>query len=274
MEIIVKTKPNAIAASAFLTISDKITIARKDKKLIEAEFVEVKAHIKRMMVLLGLSESNYPDTIELDYMTEKYKEIYYRYSIKDIELAIDMALNGTIDHNVNLYDRPFSPAFFSPLLIKYTEYRAQLSRQNTHTNKQNNEPSNFEKWNIMENGVLNLWDKFKAGEAELDDFQWYYFNFLHRDCQVMTTTKSQFQVAQKKAKSLLDIEVKTINQHRRQMLIRQIREAAGENAINDKAKEILLFNYYSELKEMDANLIDMLPENPYKEEINTKKTDG
>lgn len=237
-----------------------MSIARKDKKLPAVKIEEVKAHLKRMWVLLGLNLSNYPEQVEFDYLSAKYREIYARYSIRDIELAVDLALNGSIDQKLNLYDKPFSPAFFSPLMIKFTEYRRQESRQQSAINEE--EKTAFEIWEIKADAVLNLWDKFAAGLTDIADFNWFNYNFLSHTCKILQPSKEQIQAAEIKAKSLLDIEVEAINRHRKNMFIRTIREAAGTNSIKDKAKEIILFNYFTELQAMDGRLQDYIPENP------------
>lgn len=243
----------AISVSRNLPTFSKIELARKEAKLINTDIDEVKFHIKRMFVLLGLNQANYPKTVEFDYISLAYKEIYGGYSIKEIELAVNLSLSGDIKYTINLYDKPFSPVLFSPLMIKYKEYRRINRRSKSVIEKQRTREEDYRE---MKETAIKYFNNYRNGDSS--GLTFYLYDWLNRyeilipeddsKCEALKTASMELEKEMEKEKSMC------INSGE----VKKVLDSYNKTKQINRAKEINLKEYFDDLIEKGMEIEDVI----------------
>jgi len=222
---------------------NKFDIIVSSEKLIHEDIITIKNFLKKLFVVIGVSKANMPTQVEFDFLADKIRTTFRNYTLADIELAFDLAIEDKINYNLNLFDKPFSIQFLSGLMKKYKEYRNKSKEYLAALEPPKEEiiPSKEDVMEDMKRGVLELFEGLKDGTATFDDCYWYYYNYLDRDLDLIKASSSEKKNAIQWAKEYL-LGVKKEQAKSLKDLIQGL-TANDEQAITNTAKERVLMIY-------------------------------
>lgn len=236
-------------------IASRVSEIITAKKLRDDALFNVADHIKRMYILIGIPSSKIPDQLEFDFLLRSYKTAFAKYSLKEIEYAFELAVNGTINYDLKLYDSSFSVVYVSGLMKKYAEWKRNEFDFKKATQKALPEISEADKFAKMKASSLKAFDDFKAGDVSGVGF--YIYNFLN-DLGIIDPSPekkhSAIREAEKNRRSELNANKGYVSNRRFKELTESF-ENTDSLTVN-RAKEINLRQFFSDLIEMDDELIN------------------
>ena len=229
-------------------ISNKFVEIVQSGKIIDDDIKSVKVFLKKIFVLLGIGETNMPTQMEFDFLAKKVRETFRMYTMKDIELAIDLVNEDKINYNLNLYDKPFSIPFLAGLMKKYKDYRNKNKDYLNALRPQDEapEPSKEQIMEEMKAGVLELYENVKNNTATFDDYYWYYYNYLERDLGIIKLTYQEKQDILKWSEEYVLLKKKE-ETNSFKFLMSGVLTDKDDKRIKNTAKERALHLYLSEL---------------------------
>lgn len=225
-------------------------------KIIDESLQNIAAHIKRIFMILGISGNNVPQDLEFDFLVRTYKLSFSQFTLKEIELAFKLAINLTIEYNLNLYDKMFSVVYVSDLMKRYTDYKRQSTEYQKSRVEFIPEKSEAEIYAIMKTAALDSFTEYKKGNPEYVKF--YIYDWLNRN-EILVPTLERKKTAMIRAKEQIEAELNSkkglISRSR---LIDLERMLLGEGVQIARAKELNLKEFFDDMIETGTELIDLI----------------
>lgn len=103
----------------------------KEKKLIDADEVEIKDCLKYVYLLIGLRPQNYPDGGEKEFLHRYIAQNWGVHRLGEVRLAFDLAIQGKLNidpKDVNCYEN-FSVLYFGRIMSAYRQHALELVKQ-------------------------------------------------------------------------------------------------------------------------------------------------
>jgi len=237
--------------------SDKL-VRTITQPLISTESIEnIKICLKKILVCVGAGQYNIPTKEEFFFLCSKFKEVFKKYSLLDIELAIDLVNEGEITHDLKLYDKPLSIVFLSELMRKYDTYkqtnekykRALIPQYELEAKSEN------DKFIIIKNALYDIWDSYMKGEDIKRRLRFYYYDTLIEYDELFKPSDESKWAAMRIATEQIEDEFKfnrEIGRLKGKIISPDMRNK--KEHIKDRAKELLMVKHFEELKEMGIDL--------------------
>lgn len=254
--------------------------ALKSTHIKEEKSRQINEFLLKTYFLLGISETNRPKEKQQTLLIEAFKVEFAHYTLKEIDIAFSLARKGLLQKgkkilDLNLYDKPFSIQYVSELMVSYKEYRKTHSDYIHHKRlPEETEPSKQEQYNVLKKGLYSLWHRFKGGEDIRADLGWYLYTTLYdyhdlfnpsieakfdamKRCVDLLKAKKAAQLSAKKnhiASMSVSNQEQRQDKARQQILFDDIPKVHTEDELKNKAKELLMWEFFKNLKELGDDL--------------------
>jgi hypothetical protein len=154
-----------------LTMTERNVIENtKDKKISDSTESEVMTLLKYIFAFVGLKD--YPFEEEFLILSKATKRLLFNFTSKEITYAFDLAIKGTIQYDLNLYDKSFSIVYLSGLMNEYEKYRASVNAKykklleeiETQEKAPSQEEIKLLNYKAAKEGCIDLFSKIKSGK--------------------------------------------------------------------------------------------------------------
>lgn len=231
----------------------QVLAVMQENKIRSETVKNISDHLKRLFIVLGLSERQIPNEIEYGILLNTYKTFFSEYSIKEIEYAIELSIKDKIQVELNLYDKPFSVVHISNIMKKYKAWRNENSdfKNNRALLAAPPEKTPDEIWNIMAAAAIKSFNNYKEGNPE--NIKSHIYDWLDEN-KIINISKELKWEAVKKAKGMLGNEAESKMDFPIYKYRSIVKMYSSESVEISRAKEILLKDYYNGLIEFEENL--------------------
>ena len=249
----------------------KIVKAYYDRKIstfFEAEdknqqFQNLHKLLIKWCVLTGVKPM--PLDEEMRMFVEYVAEHFYRFSLLEIDNAFNLATAGKLNVDPNHY-QSFNVIYISNILNAYVEFRGKyiLDYRKKLEESQKVEPTEEEKTQLMIEGILEAFDRYKE-EPYFNPFGWVSYDFLTR-LGVINLSNEQKEDIKNKAIEMTIEELKYKKVETKHKSERKQISNLIEELINDKSgkqdvvirncKNLGLMCYYDYILENNLSLND------------------
>jgi len=202
---------------------------------------------------LGISGNSIPTDFEFEHLIKMYKIAFINHTLAEIDLAFDLALCGSIEYELNLYDKIFSVAFVSGLMNKYKEWKSTNTDYTKSKNKELPEKSEDEIYAYMKSAVINCFNEYKAGNPEFVKF--HIYDWLDKNGFINTAVERKREFF-----GLAKIQLNEEMKHEKNLAIspsetsRIIDSYSGQTKQVNRAKELNLKDFFDGLIEMEIDI--------------------
>lgn len=249
-----------------LIASSKIVQAYADTKVKDNSIQDVKDWMRKVIVILGLAETSIPEQQEYDFLAASIRSELGYFTLKEMEYAVILALHDKFTSakkedkiSTDFYGKKFSLAWVIKLMKLYKDYRAKDTefKQYLKAEFQLPEKSKQEQYNTLKSGLMELWERFKAGEDIRKELEWYYYSTLDEYCDLFNPSKEQKLLSMSNAEPLLEAQLKAQREKEvslKGMIAASMPTIPNEEQLKNKAKELLMKEFFERLREMDMEL--------------------
>lgn len=227
----------------------------KGEKIKDKGLSDIGKFVNKLEVLLGVKDMSDAEYVTL---SAKLRDTWPEMSYEDIELAIDLVNKGEFEYDLELYGKALSITFISGLIKKYKAYKqSHPDFKKIISLPAKTEPTENEQYQVLKNGIIELWEKFSKGEDIFHELKWYFYSTLDKYCDLFNPSQESKLEAMERAKPLTEAKLKA---DREKAMIAKGYVAAAmptrpkESQVKDKAKELLMVDFFKGLKEMDMEL--------------------
>ena len=245
----------------------ELSAALKEPKLSETKSKLINEFLLRMYLILGLSKTNRPDEDSQQLLVELFKVEFKRFTLKEIELAFSLVRQGRIKHNLTLYDKTFSIQYVADVMLEYEKYKRSHRDFKRHIElPEKPPPTDAEIYKTMREGVIELFEQFKNKEIKLVDVKWFFYKVLVDDAKVFTPTSERKKEYFQRAKVLVEEKERLKNAERVLRpfdfadMVKDIKPKEVEDTAIMRAKEMLIWEFFKNLEEMEMDLGEMMPD--------------
>jgi len=209
-------------------------------------------------MLIGLPEKKFPTENEFQFLIKSYSSTFKMWSIKEIEHAVELTLNGTIQSDLKLYGNQFSMVLISDVISKYKEWRKNESDyKKLRKPMPEKEKTPEEIYQIMRNAALKAFELFKEGDQS--DCKHYIFDWLNRNKFLEPTPERKRESMRQAENELLyELEQKKVLVAPSQAKILMKAFEDDKQVKINRAKEWVLIEFFKALKETDSQLKDLI----------------
>jgi hypothetical protein len=259
--------------SRLKTGDKEIVESRFQKKISELMDTDLKNFIKKVMVLLGWPMRNLPQAEEeKQFLIQGLRVELKRWSEQDVLLALRKALKKEISYDLKLYDQTISLAFFMGLMTEYYEYTKPVMTKYYESQNKLQEPSKEEKKKKSINVLVNSFKSHKQGDYKQKIGLYRALYTTLYDLKIYETPEQDRErIKQEVEKELLEENIRKVTtnipMHERRVLkdtISRMKEGNTPGDVKAKIKTISMARavdeYFTELKDMQCDLEDYLPE--------------
>lgn len=218
------------------------------RKISDEDSVNITLFMKKLFVLLGLSSINTPTQQQFDMLRAAMVSVLGDFTLSEILYAVDLALKGEIEYDLNLYNKPFSIPFLSGLMNKYKNLRADVIIKNRSL-EPGDALSDDEKDKIMDDAIERYIDQYKSGNKP-NIMTWHYYDYLEKKglINLSIDQKGEYMAKAKdisyKKSNNLSREIGLVgSKFERNELIKQITFESSEQTIIRTAKELAFENW-------------------------------
>ena len=136
-----------------------VVVAQSGKKLAACSQHDLGILFKKILVIIGVSETNTPEKVEWDILLQIIPATFGNYTDKEVTLAFQLALQKRTNVDLSIYDKPFSLEYLSRVLSAYQKYKSPIM---TDFNKeQEQEMTEEQKQALSKRNIISTFQEYK-----------------------------------------------------------------------------------------------------------------
>jgi len=207
--------------------------------------------LKLIFVIVGLSEKNYPEQTEFDFLKNKAKEYFKNLTLEEIVLAFEFAVQKKYNVDLCLYNKPFSLSYLSDVISEYKKYKFDMIKNQPKMEEK--KPSEKEVNSMLKHGIIQQFRLYKTNYLkDFNDFGNVRYNYLAK-IGLINYTEEKKQTIREKAKEAWNLKLQSDlikskysseREHFRDVLKNFdiiVKNKTGINAISGIAKTLFKF---------------------------------
>lgn len=205
-----------------------------------------------------------PDHDMLLVLIQSMRESFGEWRIAQIEHAFDLGLKGSLNIEMNLYNKPFNVVFLSSLMRAYRSFIAPAIRKSEIKLIEYKEPSDQEKKRLATRSIIASFDKYKSCGFILNPGNNIYESLSDRiqydDEEFITEAKEQYRLELLKKNEQTEFGKLVI------MALQRIKESKLNLTDDQKIARIIydlkLKKFFDLIIEQDMHVIDIIGDEP------------
>lgn len=205
-----------------------------------------------------------PTDGELLVLINTIRDVFGKWKIEQVEHAYDLGLDGSIDIDMQLYNKPFNTVFMSTLMRAYKKYIDPVILQSNNEIKQ--APSSKQIALQMKNGAIQCFKRYLNNHEIIDygnvnyEYLKLFINFTpDRDLVLKDEAKSLYlhHIEKKRDSTKYGPNRVKLNEIIQQIITNQI-ESKEQAGIDREYKNLALREYFDSLIKMEMDLTEIL----------------